>query len=284
MQALLGVTLAAVVAYGAYRTRSLDRSGAIAAILVGSVIFGAGGWQWAVLLLAFFISSSLLTRAHRDRKRAVNQDYAKAGARDAGQVLANGGLPALFAVLHSFFPEQPWAWIGFAASLAAATADTWATELGVLSHRKPRLITTFRLVEPGSSGGISLVGSLAALAGAALIGLLAVLFTFRLQASVFSRQLSPAIDDWTLFTDYWLLITVAGLLGSLFDSLLGATVQAMYWCPTDQKETERHPLHTCGTPTTLLRGWPWLGNDWVNLACASFGAAVALAGFAGLTL
>jgi uncharacterized protein (TIGR00297 family) len=232
------------------------------------VIFAAGGWQWAVLLMAFFISSSLLTRAFGDRKRLVNQAYVKGGARDAGQVLANGGLPSLFAVLHFFFPGQAWPWIGFAASVAAANADTWATELGVLNPRPPRLITSFKTVEPGSSGGISPTGTLAALGGAALIGLLAALLG------------TPAHR--ILAMDYWLLITSSGWLGSLFDSLLGATVQAIYWSPPDQKETERHPLHTCGTPTTLLRGWPWLGNDWVNFACASFGAAVALAGLAGL--
>jgi uncharacterized protein (TIGR00297 family) len=274
MQLLLGFVIAVVIAYAAFRACSLDRSGALAAVLVGTVIFGAGGWQWAVLLLAFFISSSLLTRAFKDRKRAVNQVYAKSGARDAGQVLGNGALATLFAGLNYFFPHYPYdslLWIGFAASLAAANADTWATELGVLNPHPPRLITNFKPVEPGSSGGISPVGTLAALAGAALIGLLAAL-------------LVPVVRL-PLVTDSWLLgsmITVAGLLGSLCDSLLGATVQAIYWCPTDQKETERHPLHTCGTPTTLLRGWPWLGNDRVNFACACFGATVALAGFAGL--
>ena len=268
MPLLIGLVVAIVIAFAAYRAHSLDRSGALVATLVGTVIFAAGGWQWAVLLLAFFVSSSLLTRAYGDRKRVTNRDYAKTGVRDAGQVLANGGLPSLFAMLHFFFPDHAWPWIGFAASLAAANADTWATELGVLNPRPPRLITNFRMVEPGSSGGISLAGTLAGVAGAAFIGLL---------AGVFAPSAYRSLNS-----EYWLVITVAGLLGSLFDSLLGATVQAIYWCPTDEKETERHPLHNCGTQTTLLRGWPWLGNDWVNFACASFGAAVALAGLASL--
>jgi uncharacterized membrane protein len=79
-----------------------------------------------------------------------------------------------------------------------------------------------------------------------------------------------------LSINYFLLITTAGLVGSLFDSLLGATIQAMYFCPADQKETEKHPLHTCGTPTVHIRGWQWLDNDWVNFACSAFGAMIAL--------
>lgn len=264
MEFVLGLAIASVIAFAAYRAGSLDRSGALAATLMGAVILGAGGWRWAALLLAFFVSSTLLTRAFRERKRAVNQNYAKGGARDAGQVLGNGAVATLFAALHFFYPDQAWPWVGFAAALAAVNADTWATELGVLDPRPPRLITTFKRVESGASGGISVAGTLAALAGAALIGLLAVL----LAPGAYS---SPG-------TASWLLITLAGLSGSLLDSLLGATVQAIYWCPTDKKETERHPLHTCGTPTTLLRGWEWLGNDWVNFACAGFGAALALIG------
>src|SRR6266498_3693946 len=75
---------------------------------------------------------------------------------------------------------------------------------------------------------------------------------------------------------YWLLVTFPGLAGSLSDSFLGATVQAMYYCPTDKKETEKHPLHTCGTETVHIRGWEWLNNDWVNFVCSVFGVMVAL--------
>lgn len=261
MQFIYGFILAIVIAYVAYRARSLNKSGAYAATLVGTIIFGVGGWQWAILLLTFFITSSALSRAFRDRKQNLNEKFSKGHERDAGQVFGNGGLAALFAGLHAFYPESIIPWVGFAACLAAVNADTWATELGVLNPNPPRLITDLRKrVEKGTSGGISLWGTGASLLGSSLIALLAIL-------------LSPT---GTLTTAHWLLITASGLAGSLFDSFLGATVQAMYYCPTDMRETEKHPLHTCGTQTVHIRGWKWLNNDWVNFACGAFGVVIAL--------
>ena len=260
MQLFAGFTFAVLVAIFAYRAHSLSRSGALAAVLVGSVIFGLGGWQWALLLLAFFISSSGLTRAFKKRKSGLNEKFSKGGQRDAGQVFGNGGLATLFAALHYFFPGSLWVWLAFAASLAAVNADTWSTELGVLNPHPPRMITNLgRVVEKGTSGGISLVGTLAALAGSALIGVLAGLYP-------------PMPAAWTV----GLWVTLAGFLGSLFDSLLGATVQAIYHCSTCNKETERHPIHTCGTQTTRKRGWEWLNNDIVNLGCAVFAVVFVL--------
>jgi uncharacterized protein (TIGR00297 family) len=262
-QLFYGFLLAIIVAFLAYRAHSLNKSGALAAIIVGTIIFGVGGWQWAILLLTFFITSSGLSRAFKKRKIGLDEKYSKGHERDAGQVFGNGGIATLFALLHGFFPDALWPWLGFAAALAAVNADTWATELGVLNPHPPRMINNLRkVVEKGTSGGISLVGTLASLAGSALISTLAVL-------------LSPT-DNWTLITDHWLLITFSGLAGSLFDSLLGATVQAIYFCPKDQKETERYPRHTCGTETVHLRGRKWLTNDWVNFACGAMGAMLAV--------
>ena len=262
MQILVGLSLAIAVAYLAYRAHSLNQGGALAATVVGTVIFGIGGWQWAVLLLIFFITSSGLSRLFQARKSGLSEKFSKGHERDAGQVFGNGGLATLFAALHALYPESILPWLGFAASLAAVNADTWATELGVLNPTPPRMITNLtKRVEKGTSGGVSLFGTLASLLGSAVIALPAVL-------------LSPTSP---LNIDSFLLITLAGLAGSLFDSLLGATVQAMYYCPTDRKETEKHPLHTCGTQTVHIRGWEWLSNDWVNFACGAFGVLVALA-------
>jgi uncharacterized protein (TIGR00297 family) len=267
MQLLLGFLFAILIAYLAYRAHSLNKSGAIAAIVTGTIIFGIGGWQWAILLLTFFITSSALSRAFKKRKQGLDEKFSKGHERDAGQVFGNGGIATAFAALHFFFPNELWPWLGFAASLAAVNADTWGTELGVLNPNPPRMITKLtKVVEKGTSGGISLIGTIAALAGSALIGILAA-------------SLSPI----PAFLSIFIVVTLSGLAGALFDSFLGATVQAMYFCPTDNKETEKHPLHTCGTPTVHIRGWKWLDNDWVNFACSACGAlGVAVALIIGL--
>ncbi len=264
LQILLGLLLATAAAFLARRLHTLTRGGAFAAAALGTVVFGLGGWQWAVLLLVFFILSSVLSRAFRRAKRLAEEEkYAKGSERDEMQVLGNGGVAGLFALLHAFFPQAAWTWIGFAGALAAVNADTWATELGVLNPWQPRLITSpGRRVEKGTSGGVSPVGTLASLLAAAVIGALA--------ASL------ATVPSWNLL---W-TIALAGLAGSLVDSLLGATLQAIYFCPKDEKETEKHPFHTCGTATIQIRGWSWLNNDWVNVACSVAGALVALLLFA----
>lgn len=269
MQLGLGFGLALLISLAAYAAHSLSRSGAAAAVLLGTAVFGFGGLPWAVLLVGFFVSSSLLSRLFRRRKQAVEEKFSKGSQRDAAQVAANGGVAGLLALAAVFFPASPLPWLAAAGALAAANADTWATELGVLSAVKPRLITTGKVVETGTSGGVTLPGSLASLGGAAFIALLAVLFPPA------GAGLSPL--------GVFGLVTVGGVLGSAVDSLLGATVQAVYTCPQCAKETERHPLHTCGTPTLPLRGWRWLKNDGVNAACTLSAAAAAALG-AGLLL
>lgn len=254
-----GFLLGLAVSFLAYRAAALDMSGALTATLTGGIIFGFGGIPWAVLLLTFFISSSLLSRAFRQRKGNLSEKFAKSSRRDWGQVLANGALGALLALAWALNGEASYLWWAFLGAMASVNADTWATELGVLNPVPPRSIISGRRVAAGTSGGVSAYGTLASLGGGGLIGLAAAL-SF------------PASGIWRPL----LIGAVAGLAGSLFDSLLGATVQAMFYCPTCDKETERHPMHTCATPTRHLRGWRWLNNDWVNFIASLIGAGTAI--------
>ncbi|HKZ43706.1 MAG TPA: DUF92 domain-containing protein [Anaerolineales bacterium] len=258
-QLLFGFLLAVIVASMAWYFNSLSKSGALGAVLIGTVIFGLGGWKWAIILLTFFISSSMLSRMFSNRKTGLSEKFEKGSQRDMSQVLANGGIAAIFTIMHFFFPSESWPWTGFIASMAAVNADTWATELGVLNPGPPRLMTNFKKVEKGTSGAISLVGTLASFLGASLVAIIAIF-------------LMPVDDPILLYC----IISISGILGSGFDSLLGSTIQAIYRCPACNKETERHPLHSCGTETTLIRGLKWLNNDLVNAGCAFAGPFFAL--------
>lgn len=264
---IIGFAIALSISLVARRTRNLSRGGAIAATLLGTVVFGLGGLPWAVLLMVFFITSSGLSRFSRKLKEKFNEKYSKGSERDAGQVLANGGIAGIFVLLHAFFPAIPLFWLGFAGALAAANADTWATELGVFSRLEPVMITNGKTVERGTSGGISPLGTLIAFGGALLVSLF---------AAIFWTPVTGQPDSALFFVLRLLGVGLAGLLGSLADSLLGATVQAIYTCPTCKKETERHPLHTCGTQTSQIRGLPWLDNDWVNTSCTLVGGLAGL--------
>ncbi|RMF40207.1 MAG: DUF92 domain-containing protein [Anaerolineae bacterium] len=258
VQILAGIVLGTGVAWGAWRAGALSSSGGWAAAILGALVFGAGGIAWAILLLAFFLTSSGLSRLFQRRKHMLHEKFAKGSQRDAMQVLSNGGVLGLCVLVHAAWPQVSWPWAAAAGALAAVNADTWATEAGVLSKARPRLITTGKVVERGTSGGITPLGTLATLGGAALLGGLAGLY-------------APAGDAFSLGA----AVTLGGVAGSLLDSLLGATLQGMYRCPRCATETEHHPRHTCGTPTERVRGLAWLNNDAVNLLASLCGALVA---------
>lgn len=264
MQLIVGTLLAALVAGGGYAMRALSGSGALAAVGVGGAVFGLGGPAWGVLLVLFFMTSSLFSRWSGAVKARAAEEFAKGGRRDAGQVFANGGVPAALALLSALAPGAD-LFPMLVGALAVATADTWATELGLLSRAEPRLITTGRRVAPGTSGGVTLLGTAAAAAGGALIGtgaaVLAALPAFGAAAGgPGALRFLPSA-------------TAAALAGAMLDSLLGATVQGLYRCPACEVETERI-IHRCGTPTLPARGWAFLNNDRVNLVAIVAGAVV----------
>ncbi|MCS6908452.1 MAG: DUF92 domain-containing protein [Anaerolineales bacterium] len=248
--------LSAAISVLAWRAKALSQSGAIAAFFVGGVVFGVGGWSGAAVLLTFFLSSSLLSRAFARHKEELGQFVLKGTERDAAQVLANGGFSTLCVLLGLQFPMFSGWFLAFCGGLAAANADTWATELGALSPQPPRLLSTGQIVPRGTSGGVTPLGLLASLLGAALVGAVAAWFASE-------RLLTFGA------------VSVGGVVGSLFDSWLGAGWQAVYRCSRCEKETEQHPRHACGEQTYRVRGWKWLDNDGVNFACTVLGGIVA---------
>ncbi len=267
----------------AYLRGSPSLSGVLGATLVGTIIFAAGGLSWAVLLIAFFLTSSALSHYKSRLKEPLAEKFQKGYRRDWGQVLANGGWGALLALAFAISP-QPIFLFAFVGAMATVTADTWATELGVLSVRPPRLITNGRAVSVGTSGAITPFGTFIALCGGAFIGLLvsldglwrgvenALLGLPFIDVPMYLTTLPPMLFQFVP------LATASGLIGSLFDSFLGATLQAIYFCDADQKETESR-VHRCGRATRLIRGWRWLDNDWVNFLASVFGSTIAVIGY-----
>jgi uncharacterized protein (TIGR00297 family) len=177
----------------------------------------------------------------------------KGGERDAWQVFANGGVFVGAAAAYLLHPNPVWFAVG-AGSLAAASADTWATELGTLSKRNPVSITTWRSVPPGTSGGVTLLGTLAGLGGALFVATAAWIMAWPVPFSA---------------------VALGGIAGALTDSVLGGTLQARRWCQKCEQFTERK-VHDCGTPTARAGGVKGMNNDVVNAICSATGALVGL--------
>jgi uncharacterized protein (TIGR00297 family) len=252
-RAFAGFALAALISLVAQRSRSLTRSGAIAATAVGTVAVAAG-WNWGALLVIYFGASAVLSRLGKELKeRRTSSIVAKAGARDATQVFANGAMFAAAALVATMRPDVRWIALG-AGSLAASAADTWATEIGTLYGGMPRSILTWRIVPVGTSGGVSAIGSVAAIAGAMFVALVVVGL------------------GWTWIVARCVMVGAIG--GALLDSLLGAAMQSRRWCDTCERETE-HIVHDCGTATQNIRGFQWMDNDMVNFLSSAAGGLIA---------
>lgn len=276
-----GLALSLLIGVTAYRRGSLTRSGVLGAVLTGTAIFGFGGFVPGVLLVAFFVSSSALSHYQGRVKEKFAEKFQKGSRRDLGQALANGGWASLLAIAYGLVSAaaagqaQTLLFVALIGALATVTADTWATEIGVLSSKMPRMITTGRQVPAGTSGGVTTIGTLTALAGGLYIGAVAFISLFFI--SKVALPIAPMLEPNTFsgLAGVVLVAGVSGLSGSLFDSLLGATVQGIYFCEYDEKQTEKR-THSCGRVTRRVRGWGWLDNDVVNFASSIFGSLAAV--------
>ena len=254
-RALAGFILASAIAFGGHRARSLSMGGAITAVAVGTAA-AIAGWTWAALLIVFFVTSSALSRFRRAAREArIAGIVEKGDERDTWQVLANGGVFAVAALFAASgrVPGWDWAIVAFGA-LAAATSDTWATEIGTLAARPPRSIVSLKVLPPGTSGGITFPGLAASVVGAGFIALV---------SSSLGAIGNPAA------------IVAGGVAGSLADSIVGATVQERRWCDRCFQSTERR-VHSCGEQTRIVGGVPGARNDFVNVVCTMVGGIVAV--------
>jgi len=248
----------AAIALLAWRAGTLSRSGALAAVLIGAVALSTGR-AWGGFLISWFVLTAALSRLGRVRKaRHVHGMVEKGGARDARQVLANGNVFAV-GTLSTWWlggDASTLAAVAAAAALAAAGADTWATEAGTWATARAWSLRTRRWVSAGTSGAITLPGTLAMAIGALCWSGAAV-----------QLGLIPA--------SAWHAVALGGVGGATADTLLGALAQQRRWCANCRRDTEQY-RHECGHPTRHVAGLHWLDNDLVNLAATVSGAAIAM--------
>ncbi len=252
-RAAVGFAAAVMVAEAGRRAGGLTQRGALAAVLVGTAAMAAG-LAWGATLVVFFVAGTALSRlgaaTKAQRTRAV---LGTSGARDAGQVLANGGVFAGCALVWAQL-DAPWVAAAALGALCGAFGDTAATEIGTWLGGAPRSIVTGRRVAPGMSGGVTLAGSVAAVVACLLFAALAAAL-LRL----------PGVGTAAF---------VGGLAGVAADSLLGATVQERWHCAGCNAVTERR-VHDCGRATRRSDGLPGVTNDVVNAAASVTAAVVA---------
>lgn len=226
-----GLGLSLIIAYIAFFGNWVTLDGMKSAVVLGTITFGFGGLWLSVALLLFFISGSLITRRN---ELLLDPDSNGTGGsrRDGFQVWANGFWVAVFALCWFLFSAQAFLLAAYAV-IATAAADTWSTELGSHKKDRTRLITTFKKVAPGTDGGVSLKGTVASVAGSALI---ASILIFEL------HNISPALLA---------VVFAAGFIGALADSILGAVIQTR---PVLDAGSEPKEIPT-DTATNCLVNW-----------------------------
>ncbi len=241
INSLIGFGLSLLIAYVAYYKKSLTLSGFIAATIVGTLFYVFGTYVVWSLLIFFFVSSSLLSKIHPSVDEKNGRNYL--------QVLSNSIVALVFLVLYFIFEDVVYMLVAVVA-IAASTSDTWASEIGALSKSKPFSILTFKKMEKGLSGAISIIGIIASLMGAVAISLLYSGLYF----------ISNSFDM-MMFVEFLTVITVAGFLGSILDSYLGVLLQAKY---QDLKSGKIKEFITNTENYILISGKKIITNNAVN--------------------
>jgi uncharacterized protein (TIGR00297 family) len=247
---IIGLLLSLVVAGLAYRKKSLTKSGMIAAVLLGTVVYGFGHWIFYIFMMFFFMSSlvirKVVTRLYPSAHKRLSSPQRKHEPRSWAQVLANGGLLGLISFYYSLAPSNLVIFVA-ALSMAASTSDTWASEIGILSPKKPKSLIGRQEMEKGLSGGVTPFGLLASLGGSALISFFFGIFF------LFTQGFNP---QFLLAT---LLCLIGGFSGSILDSILGEFFQAKY----KTIKSEIVEVSDCSTDV-LVHGLGWVDNNMVN--------------------
>jgi len=255
--------LVVAFALAAVLLNTIDAQGFLASAVVGFAVMYGGGFPWFVIVAVFFTLGVAFTLYKYGYKRRLGSAQEKGGARNWPHILANGGLASVAAIWNLLSPGEVPA-VVFLGAISTSAADTVATELGLLSRSQPRLITRLSsTVSPGTSGGVTPLGFVGSMFAALVIGIMAL----ALGVLTDPRLVLP-------------ICVVGGVIGALFDSLAGATIQRKGYCVVCLKPTEA--LKHCGEKTKATGGKRYIENNMVNVLSTVAGAAVACATFLAL--
>lgn len=257
MNHLVVIITIIILSLVANRVRSLSTSGALAAILVGTFIYMGFEEEGLIILGIFFSTSSFWSSYKKQQKKQLEEKLEKGSRRDWLQVFANGGVAAICSLLFYFTHDLLWG-MAFLTTIASAMGDTWSSEIGPLSKRPPFSVKTFKVVEAGTSGAISSLGTMSAILGVGVITMMGIL-------------LLPITGEmaWIIF--------VFGILGNGIDTYLGAYVQRTYQCTKCSLEIEKS-FH-CGVKARKLGGLSLLNNDGVNFFSSLLAPVLAILAF-----
>ena len=211
---------------------------------MATLVIGYRGFNILLILMVFFISSSILSNMKNKNIQS------KKSRRTINQVYANGGIALVIFLVSHFFNNDIMP-VLILSSVASANADTWGTELGKLSLKQPIDIISRKEIKIGSSGGITIIGTIGSLMGSILIGGLGYFFDLELSAII--------------------AIILAGFSASIIDSIIGSTYQARFICPKNSNISERKKLNHY-----LYTGYKNINNNMVNLICTTIAPIILL--------
>lgn len=251
----LAIVLASFISFISYKIRILTMSGSMMTFLLATVVYGFGELKWTLPIFTFFILSSLLSKFRIGKNSEVENYFEKSEVRDHWQVIANGGFAGILVIINKFFNNDIY-YLMYLASIASVCADTWSTEIGTMRKNRTFNILNFHEMQQGISGGVSFIGTLGGFCGALVIALSGINW----------------IDRDYVFV--LVLISIIGLMGSIFDSVIGILIQAQYKCVVCSKITEKQ-FH-CGQQSSYHKGIKIFNNDLVNFSTSLFGALILL--------
>jgi len=254
--------LISLISISAYILNILSVTGIIAAFPIGVITLIGGGPEWFILLLYFLLVGGILTVIrHKIKGSILNNDDIK--GRSWVNVMSNGLIPTIACGLSIFTFDveiKKTLFIFYLGSISSVFSDTASTEVGLLYPGYPRLITKPKIkVPPGFSGGVTPLGFLAGFIASLSISLVA--FPGSQLLGISSRVVI-------------IISVISGFLGSIIDSILGATVQAIYKCRKCGRLVEQR-TH-CGLKAELYKGFTAIDNNIVNFLTSLIGGLIAV--------